>query len=102
MARNMSRVANGTKDGQPGERAALNRLRQRVRQITFFEIAASRNIDDANPIFRGVIEHPLQALLNLRFTDSSRVADFHQHDVRVRSDPAIEPSVELAVAGGDN
>src|SRR5438034_1063148 len=100
MSRNVSRISYGADNGQAGARATFDRLTERIRQVTFLKVSARRNINDANLKFRGVIEHPLQTFLDLCLADSTRAADFHQHQLRVRRDPAIEAAGEFAVTGG--
>jgi len=101
MARNVSRVAHGTNNGQRRQRAALDRLRERVRQVTLFEIAACRDVRHANFEFIRVCEDPLETFLNMAFGDAAGAADLHQRQFRVRRDSAIEAAGQFAIPGRD-
>src|SRR5947209_44503 len=102
MAREVAAVSNRTHNGQSLAHATLNGLRQRIGEIAFVEVAARRDINDANLVLFVMGQNPFEPALNLIFSDATGAANLYQHEISFRSDAAIKAAGQSAIAGGDH
>src|SRR5205807_2152680 len=102
MTSDVAGVSHRTHHGQSLAHATLNSLRQRIGEIAFVEVAARRDINDANVVFFMMGQNPLKATLNLIFSDATGAANLYQHEISFRSDAAIKAAGQSATAGGDH
>src|SRR4030095_11664108 len=61
-------------------------------------VTAERNVQHPNVQAFAVFENPAKSLSNVLFTDPSVLANFHQHESRVRSNAAIFPVAEVTIS----
>src|SRR5437667_3784147 len=94
-------VSGGADNSNPRVGTLLDGLRQRVRQVALFKVAACRDVDNANLVFVRMSEHPLEPALDLIFADAPRAANLHQHEAGLRGYAAIKTAGECAASGGD-
>src|SRR5687768_2363055 len=83
-----------------GGRTFLDKLCKRIVQITLLLVTARRNVDYVDAEFLTIVEHPLQAFLDILLGYPSRTGQFNEHHIRIRSNAAIKPVRERTVTRG--
>ena len=59
-------------------------------QVRLLEVAARRDIDDANLVLVLILKHPTQSGLDVALGNASGLSDLDEDDFRLRRDAAIE------------